>query len=136
MAASVLIVTWAWGDADVSLALKRSPQVQKYPPDSESPKLKHELFGKHELFRKRMTESDVHLGQLMALGFREEQLLKAFDSTDGNVEQAIDLLGGSAQRLKASPFLPASTQQAERTAAKTNPSRLQTKTARNTVVQV
>jgi len=83
------------------------------PPESESPKLKHELFGKHELFRKRMMESDVHLEQLMALGFREEQLLKAFDSTDGNVEQAIDSLGGNAQGQKTSPFLPASTQQAE-----------------------
>merc|ERR1712113_300802 len=78
------------------------------PPESESPKLKHELFGR------RMMESDAHLEQLIALGFRKEQLLKALDSTDGNVEQAIDLLGGSAQRLKASPFLPASTQQAER----------------------
>merc|ERR1712113_220570 len=56
------------------------------PPESESPKLKHELFGR------RMMESDAHLEQLIALGFRKEQLLKALDSTDGNVEQAIDLL--------------------------------------------
>merc|ERR1711956_188830 len=59
-------------------------------------------------------ERDVDLEQLIALGFREEQLLKALEYTDGHVEQAIDLLGGSAQRLKASPFLPASTKQTER----------------------
>jgi len=105
---------------------------------------------KHKLFGRGMMKGDVCLEQLMALGFREEQLLKALEHMDGNMEQAIDLLGGSAQWLKAhhhhhhtatpaatptatqsdvwvrttpqqpGPFLPASTKQKEGLLARKN----------------